>query len=103
MRSYAFRCDYALFFFPLYGSPRCSIMRRTWPAPRRRAVGSINSAPLMCAPRAGKNMGVMLCCMSFDTCECKSAINSVPRPRLGMAGGVDFEMSYFILLGFGLC
>ena len=34
--------------------------------------------------------------MSFDTWVSSNFTSSVPVPRRGMAGAVDFEMSYFI-------
>lgn len=58
--------------------------------------GYMNSAPLMCAPSTGNSMGTSDWCMSFDVCESKSCTHSVPRPRFGMAGGVDLLMLYFI-------
>ena len=34
--------------------------------------------------------------MSFDTCESRILIHSVPFPNLGIAGDVGFVMSYII-------
>ena len=50
----------------------------------------------MCAPRIGKNIGTRGSYMSFEACESRILMHSVPLPRLGIAGAVCFEMSYFI-------
>ena len=36
-------------------------------------------------------------CMSFDACERRILIHSVPFPRLGILGALGFVMSYFIV------
>lgn len=58
--------------------------------------GYMNSAPLTCAPSIGKSIGTMGWCMSFETCESKSATLSSPRPRFGIFGAVVLLISYFI-------
>ena len=35
-------------------------------------------------------------CMSFDTCESRILMQSVPLPRFGIFGADGFEMSYLI-------
>ena len=50
----------------------------------------------MCAPSTGKNIGTSGSCMSFDACESRSLIHSVPRPSVGIAGAELDEMSYLI-------
>ena len=50
----------------------------------------------MCAPKTGKNIGTRGSNMSFEACESRSLIHSVPLPRVGIAGAVAFEMSYLI-------
>ena len=62
--------------------------------------GYWNSAPLMCAPRMGKNIGTRGSYMSFDACERRKRQNSVPFPRLGILGAVDVVMLYMLIICF---
>ena len=41
---------------------------------------------ITCAPRIGKSIGTMGWCMSFETCESKSAALSSLRPSFGIFG-----------------
>jgi hypothetical protein len=52
-------------------------------------------AAYMCA-KWGKSIGTRGSRMSFDACEMRSLMHSVPLPRYGIAGTVCFVMSYFI-------
>ena len=49
----------------------------------------------MCTKR-GKSIGTKGSCMSFDACEIRSLMHSVPFPRVGILGAVGFVISYFI-------
>ena len=49
----------------------------------------------VCAMRE-KNIRTQGSYMSFEACESRSLIHSVPLPRVGIAGAVAFEMSYLI-------
>ena len=60
--------------------------------------GYKNSEPLTCAPRGGKSIGTRGSRMSFDTCERRILIQSVPFPRVGIWGAEGLVMSYFIVL-----
>ena len=58
--------------------------------------GYWNFAPLMCAPNEGKNIATRGSCMSFDACESRILIHSVPFSRFGIAGAVALIVSYLI-------
>ena len=97
--------------FEMCSGHKPSTMLESWPLPAplpatrlaniplgslQLRSGYINSAPLTCAPRIGKSIGTMGWCMSFETCESKSATLSSQRPRFGIFGAVVLLISYFI-------
>ena len=47
-----------------------------------------------------KNIGMRGSCISFEACERKILIHSVPFPRLGILGAVCFVMSYILIICF---
>ena len=51
----------------------------------------------MCAPRIGKSIGTRGSRMSFDTCESRILMHSVPFPRLGILGAEALLISYLIV------
>ena len=60
--------------------------------------GYWNSAPIMCAPSIGKNIGTKGSYMSFEACESRILIHSVPFPSLGISGALCLLISYLIVL-----
>ena len=46
----------------------------------------------------GKSIGTRGACMSFDACERRILMHSVPFPRVGIWGAWGLVMSYFIVL-----
>ena len=60
--------------------------------------GYWNLEPLTCAPSMGKSIGTRGSCMSFDTCESRILMHSVPFPSLGILGADAFMMLYLIVL-----
>ena len=55
--------------------------------------GYWNSAPLTCAQSIGKSIGIRGSYMSFETCESRILMHSVPLPRYGILGAEGFVMS----------
>ena len=53
---------------------------------------------ITCAPRIGKSIGTMGWCMSFETCESKSAALTSPRPSFGIFGTMVLLISYFMFI-----
>ena len=49
-----------------------------------------------CEARAGIDIGIRGSCISFDACESRILIHSVPFSRFGIAGAVALIVSYLI-------